>query len=420
SLGCDSGESGDGKGGPVTPPDFSPASIEQVADHKGWGWETFVLENGYIRLAAVPAIGGRVMEFSLNDHESIWVNQSQVGSTPSPSAGPWPNHGGYKNWPAPQSRWNWPPPPTLDYGPYTASIVHQSADSVSVRLEGPVEQIRTPGLRFARTITVYAGSSRARVEQTIVNEGSTESTWSVWDITQTLAQHAPARDFDNFRVYFPINPNSRYGEQGVRTDRSSAAWAGPIAGGIYEVRFSPDNAKLFADSRAGWVCYVDLRDGYAYAKTFPVFPEESYPDQGSDVEVYVSNQNYYEVEVLSPMASIPGGGGSYTFTEDWWAARTEGPVLALNGIGLVNDPLEVTDVGRISGTFGVFHAGLASVVFVDANNQEVGRSDPLRAEPTELLKLDLSVEVPTGAVRADLIVDAPNGARVGVLTSVGL
>ena len=418
-AGCDTAPGSD-SGKEVLPPEVEPASLERTADHRSWGWETLVLRNGFLQLAAVPSIGGRIMEFSLDGEESMWVNASQLGNEPSPSPAIWPNHGGYKNWPAPQARWNWPPPPVLDYGRYEDDVVWESADSVVISLTSDVEQYRAPGLRFARTITVYAGSSRARIAQTIENVSAEDANWSVWDITQNLVQHAPARDFDNFRVYFPINPDSRYGATGVRTDRASDAWAGAVSDSVYEVRFRPDNAKLFADSRGGWICYADLRDGYAYVKTFPVFHDGTYPDQGADVEVYVSNQNYVEVEVLSPIVSLPAGGGSYTFTEDWWAARTDGPVLDVNEAGIVNAPLQIESAtGRTSGRFGVFHVGLAYVV-VYGDAGELTRTPAMLSHPTEMLHVDAELEIPEAATRVELVIEASDGGRRFVLSAVDL
>lgn len=418
-VGCDSGGA-EPKDDGSRFPEVAPATVERISNYRDWGWESIVLENDMIRIAAVPSIGGRIMEFSLDEHESMWVNGSQVGNTPTPSAQAWPNHGGYKNWPAPQSRWNWPPPPVLDYGPYEAEIVAESPDSVSIRLSGEVERIRTPGLRFERTLTTYAGTSKVRVAQTIVNEGTESGTWSMWDITQTLAQHAPARDFDNFRVYFPVNPNSRFGPDGVRTDRPSQAWFGKINEDIYEVRFQPDNAKLFADSRAGWVAYVDLRDGYAYVKTFDVDDEGSYPDQGADVEVYVSNQNYFEVEVLSPLVPPAAGGGSYTFTEIWAASRTDGPVLDVTDLGLVNQRLSINGDGRVVGRYGVFVVGLARLVVVDSEGNELLTSEQTLATPTQRLVIDEEFALPANADRIELVLDDESGTRIGMLDSVHL
>ena len=222
----------------------------------------------------VPQIGARIMQFDLGDHASIFVNENETGKTYQPSENaPWHNYGGYKVWPAPQDRWGWPPPPNLDFGVYEASVEVNTADSTTVFVAGPIEQWQTPNLRLARRITLYRGSSRVRVEQTIINEGDAPDTWSVWDVTQQIVHHPGERDYENFWVYFPLNPESRYGASGVRSSDTSNAWTGAVAPGIYGVKFVPDNKKLFSDSLGGWISYVDEREGYTYAKTFPLLSQ---------------------------------------------------------------------------------------------------------------------------------------------------
>ena len=431
---CDSTDPVDDTGPPVDDveaPEVGPVVLEQTANYNDWGWETLVLKNDFITVAAVPAIGGRVMSYSLDGHESMWVNEEALGTTPEPSRRGWPNHGGYKNWPAPQADWGWPPPAVLDYGAYSAAIVSETPDSARVSLASDTERFHTPGIRFERTLTVYPNSSRVRVEQTVINETERDQSWGIWDITQSIVRNAPQQDYSNFRVYFPINPNSEYGADGVTFSKDSGAWAGPITEDVYEVQFQPDNAKLFADSRGGWIAYVDLKDGYAYAKTFPIFEDALYPDapsargnagpDGADVAVYVAQNEYVEVEVMSPVVALTANGGSYTFTEDWWASRTAGPVLALNEVGLVNERLSVDGgAGTATGTFGVFHAGLAYLVYVNAEGAEVGQSAKQAVTPDQLVEGNWTVEMPDGAVRVDLVVDDPQGLRVGAIDSVML
>ena len=66
-----------------------------VDDHLGWGWQAHVIRNDYITLALVPAIGGRVMQYDLQDHPFLWVNPAEIGRTYEPAAdGVWHNFGG--------------------------------------------------------------------------------------------------------------------------------------------------------------------------------------------------------------------------------------------------------------------------------------------------------------------------------------
>jgi len=397
-------------------------TIESRSNYLNWGWEAVVMKNGIITVATVPAIGARIMQYDLGRHASIFVNESELGKTyvPGPSSS-WPNFGGFKNWPAPQERWNWPPPPTIDFGPYEAGIAEETADSASIEFIGQKERWLTPGLRFIRRTTIYRNSSCVRMDQTLVNEGNTAARWSVWDITQSIVHHPNKTDYENFWVYFPIDPDSRYGKSGVRFDQNSAAWKGEVADGIYGVQFVPDGKKIFSDSygpNRGWICYADNLDGYIYAKTFPLFKGQEYPDQGARVEVWVSNSPLYlEVEVVSPIVDLAANGGQYTFTEDWYAARMKGPVLAVNSMGAVEQHLKVQD-GRITGRFGVFHAGSAWLSYVDGAGTELGSGGAHAVTPLETFVLDETDTIPAGTARVVLVLSGSPGGGLGILDAV--
>ena len=179
-------------------------TIELVEDYNSWGWEAWVMQNDLVTIATVPVIGARIMQYDLDSHSSIYVNPSELGNTYTPSSvAPARNFGGFKNWPAPQAVWNWPPPPTLDYGLYEA-VADTFIDSVSLVVTSPIEQWDAPDIRFRRRMTLYNGTSRVKVEQKIINEGSAEQQWSVWDVTQCYTTHTSQTDFENFWVYFPI------------------------------------------------------------------------------------------------------------------------------------------------------------------------------------------------------------------------
>jgi len=386
-------------------------------DYLDWGWTALVLNNDLITLAVVPDIGARVMQYDLGENHSIFVNEAELGKLYTPSSNStWHNYGGYKTWPAPQERWNWPPPPNLDFGIYESQI-QGSADSASVFSSGPKERWKTPDLRFERRLTIYRNTSRVKVEQTLINEGTRIQTWSVWDVTQQIVNHPGERDYDNFWVYFPINPDSRYGSSGVRTSASSDAWRGEVAPGVYGVRFRPEGKKIFADSHRGWVGYVDERDGVAYFKVFAVHTDLSYPDEGARVEVWINNNPLYlEVEVLGPMTELAPGGGRTTFTEEWYAARCHGPILDANRVGAVTRRLKYdTQSSVLSGEYGVFHRGTAQAVFRDPGGAELGRGPSHAVDPLAPFALSEAGALPWGTARVAIEISDKTGLLIGVL-----
>ena len=295
-------------------------SVQVDSNYNQWGWKAIILKNDLITFATVPAIGARAMKYDLGNLQSLYVNPSELGKTYTPAQnGQWHNFGGFKTWPAPQSSWNtggWPPPPNLDCGNYTFQIDSLSPTYKAVSVSSPTEKWFAPNVRFERTATAYPGTSRIKMEQRIINDGTSAVSWSVWGVSQSIVNHPGKTDYQNYWVYFPINPNSHYGTSGVSPQGPSTAWKGEIAPGIYGVQFSTDNQKIYADPDRGWIVYADISDSVIFAKTFDVFEGAQYPDNGARVSVYVSGSVapiYLEAEVKGPMVQLDANGGSYNF-----------------------------------------------------------------------------------------------------------
>ncbi len=395
-------------------------TVEQAANYQDWGWDAVVVDNGLVTTAVVPVIGARVMQFDLGENVSIFVNEEEMGKVyPMEADTVWRNYGGFKNWPAPQNRWNWPPPTQLDRGVYEVEVRHAGPDSAVVFCRSPLEEWRTPGLVFERTLTLYRGSARMKVDQTVVNHADTAQHWSMWEITQKVVHHPGQRDFANYWVYFPLNPASRYGEQGVY-GTGLEAFRGEVAPEVGAVEFMPLGAKVFADSHQGWLCYVDERDGYAYARTFALEEEGQYPDDGAVNEVWVSaDPLYLEIEVVSPIVELAPDGGRYTFTQDWWAARVKGPIVAVNEVGALANRL-AADSSGVSLKAGVFHVGTARLVQLNDNGQVVEQGPVQPVTPLATYVLDEGLVAAEGAARAEVWVWDEAGELVGSLDGVDL
>ncbi|HUI29403.1 MAG TPA: T9SS type A sorting domain-containing protein [Candidatus Acidoferrales bacterium] len=405
----------------------SNVSLQTISNYDKWGWGAIVIQNGVITLATVPAIGARVMQYDLDTLQSIMVNPSLLGKTYTPSTSiPWPNFGGYKTWPSPQSNWNsgqWPPPPTLDYGAYTVTDTIRASDSVTVGVASQTEQWYAPGIQFTRKATIYNGTSRVKMEQTIINQGTTDVTWGVWSIIQSVVNHTGKSDNQNFWAYFPINPTSIFGSGGVGMPQGqSRAWKGEVAPGIYGVQFYPDNNKIFADPDKGWIAYTSLSDTVVFARTFPIYDSLQYPDGGARVSVYVSSPSsssapaYMEVEVKGPLVSLAAGGGEYTFTENWWAAKVRAPVLDVDSAGAVGERMSYGATTHvISAAYGVFYNGTAKLSFVDRQGNIIAEGQEHPVSPLNEFRLGETVAIPDSASAVEVLIRDGSGTLMGIL-----
>ena len=394
-------------------------SLEIKSDWNGW--EAIIIQNGLISTVTVPDIGARVMQYNLDGNESIYRDSSLNGQTYTPEAdSPFHNLGGFKNWPSPQygpGRWIWPPPPALDCGKYSYEILADTPDSAAVKTTSPIEQWKAPKLRFARIITIYKNSSRVKMEQYLVNTGDTTVNWGIWDITQSIVNHKGENDFSNYWVYFPVNPISIFGSDGVKYDQSSAGWTGEAAPGIYGCQFTPNSQKLFADPDKGWICYVDELNGVVFAKTFPVFEGAKYPDDGARVAVYMDSK-YMEVEVTGPVEDIPAG-EMISFTEDWYAAKVNGPILNVNSAGAINSFLKL-DNNVITGNYGVFYTGKAKLSYLNHEGQKLGEGNEYNVSPVENFNLSESVTLPDSTETIQLCLYGENENLINILDKLYL
>jgi len=401
-------------------------TLEFVSNYNGWGWDTtIVMQNDLITMATVPAIGGRVMQYDLGNLPSIMVNSGLLDKTYTPDPKrEWPNFGGYKTWPSPQNDWGWPPPPVLDYGAYMVLDTCQTNDSVALSIESPIEKWLTPKIQFKRRATIFPGTSRVRMEQTIINTGSTPVNWGVWSITQSIVNHPGETDYQNYWAYFPINSNSVYGSSGVSPQGGSEAWQGEVVPGVYGVQFYPEGAKIFADPDKGWIAYADVSDTVMFIRTFPIFEGEQYPDDGARTTVYVSGNSpplYMEVEVKGPIVALAAAGGNYTFTENWWSAKVRAPILDVDSVGAIASRLSYNSkTQNLSAIYGVFYKGTAKAAFVGAQGKILTEGQPYTITPLEEFQLQENVVIPDSAKTVEVLVYNSKDELVGVLESADI
>lgn len=414
--------------------------LEKTVGYKDWGakWDTiFVLKNDLVTLAVLPKIGGRIMQYDLGTHPSIYVDNDVKNSVPADGN---TLVGGYRTLPSPQSDFGWPSPPAVDCKPYTCKVLTSNADSTVIYLESGIENSNDEkykthkGLQFKRLITMYKASSHVKVEETMLNKGNAAFTHGIWDITQSECSQNGETDTENFWVYFKKNPASTLGKgkgyvhyinEQMGQGPDDTQWRPDAApGGIMGVQYlQSGDAKIGADCTAGWIAFVDRLDGYAYIKKFTYEKGKTYPDSGVTVQVYTyTSYNMIEVEVLGPLVTLQKN-DSTKMTEHWFSARTNGPVLDVNDAGLISSRLTATqssDSMTVKGTYGLFYSGKVKCVYVNSENSEVATVDSFPVVPTDSLKVSKKYRVPGGATmfRLDAYNDA--GKRIGTLDTVNI
>jgi hypothetical protein len=393
--------------------------LDIVDNYNDWGWQCLVIENSYIQLVIVPEIGGRVLYYGIPDDEYMWINPDELGNTYDPDVnvnGPWGSstgYGGYKVWPAPQSRWNWPPPPHLAWGPYTYTIEAETADSVVIYVRSQVETSLTPGLQMARRYRVYRNSTRVKVEQILINTTASAQSWSIWDVTQSTVKHEGESDYASFSTYFPASLSSLNG-------KGNGTFSA-VDENISKYQFvSGKSGKMFSFLSQGWMSFVDERDEQSYTKIFDIFPDNNnHPDDNSNFEIYSSGGQYIELEVLSPIETMDGGGDSIAYDEYWYAAKINGPIRGASHAGIIKEKLNFTKAsGQISGEFGIFNTGSLRMAYYDKDNQEVGTLEATDVNATDKYTVSANITIPENTAEIRILAYDPDSRFIGVLDAV--
>jgi hypothetical protein len=389
-------------------------TVDTIDNFNGWNKKALVIDNEIIELIILPEIGGRVIHYGFKNDKYMAVNESTIGINYNPdedSYGPWKNnwgYGGYKVWPAPQSEWNWPPPPKLAWGDYSYTINKFLPDSVLVYLESAEETTFTPGLVFSRLFKIYNNSTLVQVGQTIKNLNTNAQTWSIWDVTQTIVEHNNDKDYTNFNVYFPTSKTDIWHNNGPINNVLE------INPGLSKYQYDKTGGKLFTFLEDGWVCFTDELDEQSYVKIFEV-ESGSYPDEGANFEIYAGN-NYIELEVLSPMIELAGNGGTYTYNEYWYAAEVQGTIYSSNKAGIVREKLSYNlENKKLSGDFGVFNTGHLKYIFYNEAKEEVYQSAPIQVLASEKFTLDKTLNLTSKPAYCNLNAFDLNGKFIHTL-----
>ena len=317
------------------------AQVAQPSKYRGW--DTLSLSNGLLELQVAPAIGGRVIQVTLDGYEYLFVNDELAGCSPPPTGvgpnGEWLNYGGEKLWPAPQGhgipgKWDGPPDPVLDGSPHAGTIVQAKGDSAAVRLVSRDDP--RSGIRFSREIQLFADSTRVHVEATMTNVDTQPRRWGIWSVMQHNSASRLGPGYDrNMRVYCPLRKDSIY-PNGFHISHGPADHSSfqlDDTGKLLVTHYERKMGKIRADSDAGWIATVHGSAGYVLAQRFQYHPEKEYPDEAS-VEIWLHGPYgpkaaqtdpktfpyFLESELLSPFAQLAPG-ESYTFDCDWYAGR---------------------------------------------------------------------------------------------------
>ncbi len=287
----------------------SPEGV-QVGTFKGWeGSYTLSATESKAKVVVVPAVGGRILSYGLNDENILYhVPKSDGKVMKNGKLTSW--IGGYNCDIGPETR-KLPGHDNLWVGPHTASSTKPyTVNTVS-------ESDAATGIQQSKEITLDPKTGFVTIVQKMKNISDKETSFCLWDRTLCIG--------GGF-VIIPLNKKSRFpkgwalrlqmfGDDAYNT-ADPASPNVKIMDGVLVAQATGKEAKygkLGLDSDAGWMAFTVGKT--LYIKNFPYFPDQKYCDGGISTAFYWSNE-VGEIEPMSPEIKLKPG-EEYAFPETW-------------------------------------------------------------------------------------------------------
>ena len=278
-----------------------------VKTHFGWP-NCLVLEaaDPEVRAIVAPAVGGRIVHYSLKGGNIIFENPGSEGKTLANTKDVfWV--GGYQCDLGPELR-GIPDHKMLWAGQYEGAA---RKDYTATVISEPDAAL---GIQTGKEIVIDPEAGHLGIMQWMKNVSDKETSFCFWD--RTLCKGGGF-------VFFPLNKKSRFpakwsirskiDEQYVYDGKRPESPNVKVIDDVLVAKTTGSATKVGADSDAGWIAYA--RDRILFVKYFPYDPKGNYMDGGNSVELYF-DQSVAELEPLGPEVKLnPGQTGS--FPEQW-------------------------------------------------------------------------------------------------------
>ena len=235
-----------------------------------------------ITLTVDPAVGGRITSLRVRNREMITGPEQH------------PVYYGSTLWLSPQDRW-WPEPPAVDTDPYLVRSVVNPLTMIS-------RQDSRLGLQIKKSFLAVPEDSSLHITYTAVNRADTAQSLALWEVTRMKKECEIILALDSSR------PQNRPFKEHVR-------WS--MEDSLYRTYVATDDTipqKSF-NNATGWVIYA--RDSLFLLKRFPDLSVHQLPPGQGEVEIYIDDSAYVEVEEHSEYRSIASG-DSLTWTVRWY------------------------------------------------------------------------------------------------------
>ena len=250
--------------------------------------------------------GGRIMEYSYNGNNIIFVQKNGDRRVNGPDGG----------------RCDFGPEKIVPPRPETWEGSWELAEKKEYYIKIKSGVAKEAGVYLIREFMLHETTSHLEFTQHIINVSDSPKRYSHW--SRTFAE-------PNGICLAPVNPNSRFPKGYMVYMPDDFLDFSPEGGkneqlrdGILEISGPSENAKFVTDDSNGWLAYIS-RDNQLFIKKFQVFDDKIYGEMtGATASVWYNEKGVCEIEPLGPWEWIKPG-ESISFTENWYLTNYNYP-----------------------------------------------------------------------------------------------
>ena len=266
------------------------------------------LSNGKTTVILEPNCGGRVIEYSQNGSNMMWIDPEQNGWTYTPGkrtvgicAGRF-DIGPEKTSKSRRNIW---------FGKWDAEITGPRSARLS-SVEDPVS-----GVQLIRDFKLDKNSSFLSCTQTIKNISDTTQHYCHWSRTFAkgggicVVPISPGSRFPKGYIFYEPVSSPKY--MNFRPEENAST---RVRDGFLEIIDTPPFPKFGLDSSTGWMAYI-TPDNQLFVKKFEVSTDRPYSEMASITISIWYVDDKCELEPIGPGETLKPG-ESASFTEEWW------------------------------------------------------------------------------------------------------
>lgn len=272
------------------------------------------LRNENVRVVLCPQVGGRVLEYSLNGKNALYLSDTdrnwKPGDRPQSSAGRF-DIGPELTIPQRRELWS---------GEWTGEITGEYSARLTSRKDDAT------GVQLIREFLLAQESSHLACTQTIVNVSDSSKEYCHWSRTFVVGKgicvipltadgKEPASRFPNKYVMYESRGLLNFYDK----DANIREFEGTL-----EIHPTPRKPKLGFDSYAGKIAYLAPND-LLFVKRFKTYPDRVYSEAaGLTISVWYPDREMVELEPIGPRETLKPGDRA-SFTENWYLAPMSFP-----------------------------------------------------------------------------------------------